>query len=168
VYLTLANPILSGFEDIYNKGVPSDPDHVLCCNDHDQLQRISIFLGLLEQDRHDGIQLSVPYVALILFESAHDVGTAADHHIEALLFAFFTVAFAANGSSTYTYQHQGSQAFALALGLNTTSNDLHFNMSAPSTYSWFAFGIGGQMKNSLMFIGYPSSNGSGNSSPADP
>ncbi|KAK6005245.1 hypothetical protein QM012_008024 [Aureobasidium pullulans] len=34
-------------------------------------------------------------------------------------------------------------------------------MSAPSTYSWFAFGIGGQMKNSLMFIGYPSSNGTG-------
>ncbi|KEQ72207.1 CBD9-like protein, partial [Aureobasidium namibiae CBS 147.97] len=43
----------------------------------------------------------------------------------------------------------------------TTGNDLYFNMSAPSTYSWFAFGIGNQMKNSLMFIGYPSSNGSG-------
>jgi hypothetical protein len=84
---------------------------------------------------------------------------------EAVLYAFFSVAFAANGSSTYTYQHQGSQAFALALGLNTTSNDLHFNMSAPSTYSWFAFGIGNQMKNSLMFIGYPSSNGSGNKYP---
>ncbi|KAI4748400.1 CBD9-like protein [Aureobasidium sp. EXF-12298] len=80
---------------------------------------------------------------------------------QALCFAFFTVAFAANGSSTYTYQHQGSQAFALALGLNTTSNDLYFNMSAPSTYSWFAFGIGSQMKNSLMFIGYKSSNGTG-------
>ncbi|KAI4722485.1 CBD9-like protein [Aureobasidium sp. EXF-10727] len=79
----------------------------------------------------------------------------------ALLFAFFAVAFAANGSSTYTYQHQGSNAFSLALGLNTTGNDLYFNMSAPSTYSWFAFGIGGQMKNSLMFIGYPSSNGTG-------
>lgn len=85
----------------------------------------------------------------------------ANHHTEALLFAFFTVAFAANGSSTYTYQHDGSQAFALALGLNTTGNDLYFNMSAPSTYSWFAFGIGSQMRNSLMFIGYPSSNGSG-------
>jgi hypothetical protein len=84
---------------------------------------------------------------------------------EAVLYAFFSVAFAANGSSTYTYQHQGSQAFALALGLNTTSNDLHFNMSAPSTYSWFAFGIGNQMKNSLMFIGYPSSNGSGDKYP---
>jgi len=80
---------------------------------------------------------------------------------QAVLFAFFSVAFAANGSSTYTYQQKGNQAFALALGLNTTSNDLYFNMSAPSTYSWFAFGIGSQMKNSLMFIGYPSSNGSG-------
>ncbi|KAI5235959.1 CBD9-like protein [Aureobasidium subglaciale] len=80
---------------------------------------------------------------------------------QALLFTLFSVAFAANGSSTYTYQNSGSQAFALALGLNTTSNDLHFNMSAPSTYSWFAFGTGNQMRNSLMFIGYPSSNGSG-------
>ncbi|CAD0055294.1 unnamed protein product, partial [Aureobasidium pullulans] len=76
-----------------------------------------------------------------------------------LLFAFFSVAFAANGSSTYTYQNQGSQAFSLALGLNTTGNDLHFNMTAPSTYSWFAFGVGSQMRNSRMFIGYPSSNG---------
>ncbi|KAI4737111.1 CBD9-like protein [Aureobasidium sp. EXF-12298] len=79
----------------------------------------------------------------------------------ALLFAFFAVAFAGNGTSTYTYQHQGSTAFHLDLGLNTTGNDLYFNMSAPSTYSWLAFGIGGQMKNSFMFIGYPSSNGSG-------
>ncbi|KAG9566622.1 hypothetical protein KCU79_g3584, partial [Aureobasidium melanogenum] len=78
-----------------------------------------------------------------------------------LLFAFFAVAFAGNGTSTYTYQHQGSTAFHLDLGLNTTGNDLYFNMSAPSTYSWLAFGIGGQMKNSFMFIGYPSSNGSG-------
>ncbi|CAD0016413.1 unnamed protein product, partial [Aureobasidium pullulans] len=78
-----------------------------------------------------------------------------------LLFAFFSVAFAANGSSTYTYQDQGSQAFSLALGLNTTGNDLHFNMTAPSTYSWFAFGVGSQMRNSMMFIGYPSANGTG-------
>lgn len=80
---------------------------------------------------------------------------------QTLLFAFFSVAFAANGSSTYTYQNQGSQAFSLALGLNTTGNDLHFNMTAPSTYSWFAFGVGSQMRNSMMFIGYPSANGTG-------
>ncbi|THW33188.1 CBD9-like protein, partial [Aureobasidium pullulans] len=87
--------------------------------------------------------------------------TITDDLSETLLFAFFSVAFAANGSSTYTYQNQGSQAFSLALGLNTTGNDLHFNMTAPSTYSWFAFGVGSQMKNSMMFIGYPSSNGTG-------
>lgn len=82
--------------------------------------------------------------------------------IELFLLALCAIASASNGSTTYTYQNQGSQAFSLALGLNTTSNDIHFNMSALSTYSWFAFGIGGQMKNALMFVGYPSSNGTGN------
>jgi hypothetical protein len=81
---------------------------------------------------------------------------------EYLFIAFFaTVALASNGSSVYTYQNQGAQAFSLALGLNTSNGDIHFNMSAPTTYSWLGFGIGGQMRNSLMFIGYPSSNGTG-------
>jgi hypothetical protein len=68
----------------------------------------------------------------------------------------------AGNASTYTYQPSGTeQPFSLALALNTTSNDIFFNMTAPSEYSWFSFGIGSQMKGALMFIGYPSSNGSG-------
>jgi hypothetical protein len=49
--------------------------------------------------------------------------------------------------------------FTFAINLANTSQDLFFHLNGPSQFSWIAVGTGSEMKNSLMFIAYPSSDG---------
>jgi hypothetical protein len=63
-------------------------------------------------------------------------------------------------SATYTYaQDQANITFALTAAKDT--GDLWMRFTAPEGYDWISVGIGASMKNALMFIAYPTSNGTG-------
>lgn len=84
-----------------------------------------------------------------------------------ILAVFFTIIpFAAAGNGTgavfvYTNTNGGNDAsFTFALNADAGTKDLYMHMSAPTGNSWMAVGIGSQMAGSLIFVAYPSSNGS--------
>jgi hypothetical protein len=61
-------------------------------------------------------------------------------------------------SATYTYtQDQANITFSLTAARDT--GDLYMRFTAPEGYDWISVGIGASMKNALMFVAYPSSNG---------
>lgn len=69
-----------------------------------------------------------------------------------------------NKSATFVYSASGSGAdgTAFVFSLNAVDNgDLYFHFSGPSGNSWMAVGIGNEMQDSLMFVAYASSNGTG-------
>lgn len=51
--------------------------------------------------------------------------------------------------------------FVFALNVDQSTSDLYMHMSAPSVYQWMAAGIGSRMKDALIFVAYPSKNGTG-------
>jgi len=63
-------------------------------------------------------------------------------------------------SSVFVYDggFTGSN-FTFAINLASDSQDLFFRLNGPSKFSWIAVGAGSEMKNSLMFIAYTSSDG---------
>lgn len=86
-----------------------------------------------------------------------------------LIFSLFAMiasgvfaASASNVSAVFVYtQPQSEQPFVFALSVDGANNDLYFHMSAPSSNAWMGVGIGQKMQNSLYFIAYASSNGTG-------
>lgn len=63
-------------------------------------------------------------------------------------------------SSTYIYS-EGSANFTFTITAAADTNDLFFKLSAPGNYDWIAIGIGTQMKGAVMFVAYPTKNGTG-------
>lgn len=64
-------------------------------------------------------------------------------------------------ASTFVYQNSGTDNDFI-FALNAAENgDLFFHLSAPSSSSWVAVGIGSQMKDALIFIAYPNATGDG-------
>jgi len=67
-----------------------------------------------------------------------------------------------NASAVFAYaQSPSEQQFVFALAVDAANKDLYFHMSAPSSNAWMGIGIGQRMKDSLYFIAYASSNGTG-------
>ncbi|KAK5123004.1 hypothetical protein LTR85_003570 [Meristemomyces frigidus] len=65
-------------------------------------------------------------------------------------------------AAVFRYDSSTSDSdFVFALNVDQTSGDLYMHMSAPAGNQWMAAGIGSQMKDALMFVAYPSKNGSG-------
>jgi hypothetical protein len=64
-------------------------------------------------------------------------------------------------SSTYMYTESSANlTFTITAAADTT--DLFFKLSAPGNYDWIAVGFGGtQMKGAVMFVAYPTKNGTG-------
>jgi hypothetical protein len=64
-------------------------------------------------------------------------------------------------SSTYIYSESTANlTFTVTAAADT--NDIFFKLSAPGNYDWIAVGFGGaQMKGAVMFVAYPTKNGTG-------
>lgn len=60
----------------------------------------------------------------------------------------------------------GSGNYVFALNVPSNSEDIYFHLSGPDAYQWIAVGTGSEMKNSLMFIAYLNSTGTGNYVPS--
>ncbi|KAI7228196.1 hypothetical protein KC330_g8030 [Hortaea werneckii] len=54
-----------------------------------------------------------------------------------------------------------SNDFVFAVNIDSETDDVYFHMSSPSGNDWMGVGFGSKMKDSLMLIAYPSSNGTG-------
>ncbi|KAK3075969.1 hypothetical protein LTR53_000273 [Teratosphaeriaceae sp. CCFEE 6253] len=93
--------------------------------------------------------------------------------ITTLLFAFLGLTTADNHTSTnppssvFTYAQSdggngdGNAVFTFALNVDQATSDVYFHMSAPAGNTWMSVGFSpkGNMEDSLMFIAYPSKNG---------
>lgn len=64
-------------------------------------------------------------------------------------------------SSVFVYNGTSGEQFVFALNVEQDTGDLYMHMSCPAGNSWMGVGIGDEMKDSLMFVAYASSNGSG-------
>jgi hypothetical protein len=63
-------------------------------------------------------------------------------------------------SSTYMYSESGANlTFTVTAAADT--NDLFFKLSAPGNYDWISVGFGTQMAGAVMFVAYPTKNGTG-------
>ena len=69
-----------------------------------------------------------------------------------------TAVSASTNSTTFIYPQDG---VTISFSAAVDAGDVAFRLSAPADHDWVAFGIGGQMKNSLIFIAYPTKNGTG-------
>ncbi|KAI7550751.1 hypothetical protein KC317_g14183, partial [Hortaea werneckii] len=69
--------------------------------------------------------------------------------------AVYTTSALTSGSSN------SSHDFVFAVNIDSETNDVYFHMSSPSGNDWMGVGFGSKMKDSLMLIAYPSSNGTG-------
>ncbi len=57
---------------------------------------------------------------------------------------------------------EGSANLTFTITAAADTNDIFFKLSAPGNYDWIAVGFGGtQMKGAVMFVAYPTSNGTG-------
>jgi hypothetical protein len=65
-------------------------------------------------------------------------------------------------SATYSFtQDEANVTFSLTVARDT--GDLYMRFAAPEGYDWVSVGIGASMKNALMFIAYPTANGTSKS-----
>lgn len=64
-------------------------------------------------------------------------------------------------SSTFIYQGNGNGNFTVSINVPNPNahDDLYFHLAAPSSGSWYGFGFGTGMADALMFIAYPSADG---------
>ena len=103
---------------------------------------------------HNEESTSLEYVEharkrILMFISLTDLG----------IFSLTTVS-ALTNSTTFIYP-QDEANITISFSAAADTGDVAFRLSAPADHDWVAFGIGGQMKNSLMFIAYPTKNGTG-------
>ena len=65
-------------------------------------------------------------------------------------------------SSIFVYNSTSThQIFAFAVNAVQSTGDIYFHLEAPAGNGWAAVGIGSEMKGSLIFVAYPSANGTG-------
>ncbi|EPS30423.1 hypothetical protein PDE_05374 [Penicillium oxalicum 114-2] len=66
---------------------------------------------------------------------------------------------ATESASVYNYPLGSKANYTFALNIPDGSNDLHFHLSGPASYSWIAVGTGDEMADSMMILVYSSADG---------
>ncbi|KAK4543294.1 hypothetical protein LTR36_005653 [Oleoguttula mirabilis] len=65
-------------------------------------------------------------------------------------------------SAVFRFNSSSSDGdFVFALNVEKDTGDVYMHMSAPAGNEWMAAGIGSQMKDAVIFVAYPSKNGTG-------